>query len=92
MWKCTECKSQMEDDVLNCIDCGSPKPKSFGLEIVKETVEDKSTESKKKDNKIKKSKEDKKTRDGYISRREKILVNDDLYSGWVGESASLCSF
>ncbi len=81
MWNCTKCNHEMEDDVLNCIECGSPKPDTFDGKI--EAEEDTATRIyalNSNDNSNVKVKKDKRDRKKELLRKYGVLVDHDSIS------------
>lgn len=79
MWNCTKCNHEMEDDVLNCIECSSPKPDTFDENI--DAEEDTAIRiyalNSNENIKFKKEKRDKKKE---LFRNHGVLVDSDFMS------------
>lgn len=81
MWNCTKCNHKMEDDVLNCIDCGSPKPATFDEKIeAKEDTTSKIYALTSNDNTNMNAKKEKRDRKKELLRKYDVLVDRDSIS------------
>ncbi|MBI9010858.1 MAG: hypothetical protein JEZ08_01410 [Clostridiales bacterium] len=81
MWNCINCNHEMEDDVLNCTDCGSSKPDTFDEN--NESEEDATTKIyvlTSDDNTNTKIRKDKRERKKELLRRYGVLVDRDAIS------------